>query len=367
MDKPITEWPSDSAITLRPEDGREERMSLEAMAAEGLVIPSRRLLPPDGEWRPEPAALAHRAAGGSRAALVDFNREEGNVEIEIRRHERRHRETREPIADEEARGLATRIEKLRLRHLFEAREDYIAFLAGECLTLRVREEGEAAGDAFVACATLWAGLRWPVTLAVPAELHPGAAPFGGQSFAWLSRRCERVARTLARRGRPPDSPACRMFDGGDFALAIGSPGELVIGSSIRPGVEAAPVVLADDDDAVAKHIERAESCPDHWEALKLTKKMLWTSRGRLGEALSAWGNPPRPDGRKAAKHPRQALRNLAIIEAVRALERCGRKVARNHFYREVSDLPPAACDLVGEAFGLSRDSIMKVWKTRDST
>ena len=358
MDKPITEWPSD----------------LEAMAAEALVIPSRRLLPPDGEWRPEPAALAHRAAGGSSAALADFNREEGNVEIEIRRYERRHRETREPIAHEKALGLAKRIEELRLRHLFEAREDYIAFLAGQCLTLRVRE-GEAAGDAFAACASLeakwppkWAGLRWPVTLAVPAELHPVvAAPFGGQSFAWLCRRCERVARTLARRGLPPDSPACRMFDGGDFALVI---------DSIRPGEVAAPVVLASDKDAVAKHIERAKSCPDHWEALKLTEKltekMLWTSRGRLGEALSAWGNPPRPDGRKAAKHPRQALRNLAIIEAVRALERCGipptrnrdrRWLAKAHGWEGAVDPdydPPSGCGIVAKAFEMKATAVEKV-------
>ena len=49
MDKPITKWPSDSAITLRP-DGREERMSLEAMARgvrtvyprdEGIVVLGR--------------------------------------------------------------------------------------------------------------------------------------------------------------------------------------------------------------------------------------------------------------------------------------------------------------------------------------
>ena len=55
VDKPTTNWPSDSASGVRP-DGSEARMSLEEMAAEALVVPDSKL-PLDGEWRPEIAAL----------------------------------------------------------------------------------------------------------------------------------------------------------------------------------------------------------------------------------------------------------------------------------------------------------------------
>ena len=363
MDKPITKWPSDSAITLRP-DGREERMSLEAMAREGLVAPSYQL-PPDGEYRPEHAALA-QAEGGGGKALADFYREAADVEVEVRRHERRYHETREPIARAAALALARRIMDLRLRRPVEAREDYIAVLAGQCLQLR--EARQAAGEVYAACARLevkrpavWAGRWWQVTLAVPAgiRVHGPEATFGTHTFPWLRYRCERVARTLARRGTPPASPVYRMFDGGGFALVI---------DSIRPGEVAEPVVLAPDEDAVAKHVERAASCPDHWDALEKAERVLRRTRQPLGEALGNWLEA-RPDGRKAAKWPRKAQRNAAIIEAVRALERCGipptrnrdkRWLARAHGWNGEVDRdynPPSGCGIVaevsGEVFGMS--------------
>ena len=53
-------------------------------------------------------------------------------EVEVRRHQ----ETREPIAHDDALALVRRIMNLRGRPPVEARVDYIAVLAGQCLELR---------------------------------------------------------------------------------------------------------------------------------------------------------------------------------------------------------------------------------------
>ena len=244
MDKPTTNWPSDSAICVRP-DGSEARMSLEEKAADALVVPDCKF-PLDGEWHPENAAL-QQAAGAPSAALADFYREQQEIEIEIRRYERRYKETGESIAFDDAVELAKRIEDLHLLQSFDARADYIAFLAGRCLTLK---EGQAAGEVYTVIARLEA--TWPaqyrgrwldVTLAFPAALQAAGpdATFGVQTFQWLRSRCEPLTRVLAIRGFPPDSPAARMFDGGGFAF-ITDPGSY----REQPEPESIPVVLAPD-------------------------------------------------------------------------------------------------------------------------
>ena len=261
------------------------------MAAEALVVPDRQL-PPDGEYRPEEASLA-QAAGVSGDALADFYRKAADVEFEVRRYERRYQETREEIAHDDALALARRIRNLHRHQSFDGRGDYIAFLAGQCLELR--EAREVAGEVYAACARLevkrppeWAGAWRQVTLAVPAgiRVHGPDATFGTHTFAWLCYRSERVARTLARRGFPPDSPGYRMFDGGGFALVL---------DSIRPGEVAEPIVLAPDEDVVAKHVERAAASPDHWDALAMAAKVLWRSRQPPGEALGECSGEGRPD------------------------------------------------------------------------
>ena len=352
--KPTTNWPSDSAITFRPKDRRE---------AEALVVPGTKF-PRDGEWHPENAAL--QQAAGASSALVDFYREQQEIEVEIRRYERQSQETGEPIAEREAGALANRIKNLRLLQPFDGREDFIKFRAGRCLTLK---EGQAAGLCRTATASLeakrppaWAGSWLPVTLAIPAELQVEGpdATFGAQTFQWLRERCETLVREIAIRGFPPGSPASQMFDGGGFAL-VGS-----TGSPRSPGPDAVPVVLAPDEDAIRESIEHAASCPDHWDALAYAVEVLCKCRQPLGDALGAWtvealrGGCKRPDARKAAKSPAKALRNHAIIEAVRELERCGMKV--------MSDREPGpACDAVAEAFGefgLRAQTVLNIWKSR---
>lgn len=356
MGKPTTNWPSDSAITFRPKDGRE-----------ALVVPGTKF-PRDGEWHPENAAL-QQAAGASGSALVDFYREQQEIEVEIRRYERRCQETGEPIAEREAGALANRIKNLRLFQPFDGRKDFIKFRAGRCLTLK---EGQAAGLFRTATASLeakrppaWAGRRWTVTLAIPAELQvegPDAA-FGVQTFQWLRERCETLVREIATRGFPPGSPASRMFDGGGFALVgfTGSPRSL--GSPTSPGpIVDYSLVLAPDEDAIRESIEHAASCPDHWDALDVAARVLRQCGQPLGDALTDWvvQRSNRPNGQKTAKRPRNALRNTAIVEAIEALERCGMKAMTSD--RE----PGPACDAVAEAFAseLKPKTVLNIWKSR---
>ena len=207
-----------------------------------------------------------------------------------------------------------------------------------------------------------------ITLAIPAELRLAGpdATFGVQTFQWLRERCEPLARELAIRGFPPDSPAARRFDGGGFALAC---------DSIRPGEVAVSVVPAPDEATIAKYIERAASCPDHRDALAKVMEVLSQCGQPLGDALTGWlvQRSGRPDGRKAAKTPAKALRNHAIIQVVRALERCGipptrhrdkRWLARAHGWEGVIDPdynPPSGCAIVAEAFGMQATAVEKVW------
>ena len=151
-----------------------------------------------------------------------------------------------------------------------------------------------------------------------------------------------------------------MFDGGGFAL-VG-----FTGSPRWPGPDAVSVVPAPDEDAIRESIEHAASCPDHWDALAYAVGVLCKCRQPLGDALGAWtvealrGGCKRPDARKAAKSPAKALRDHAIIEAVRALERCGMKVMT--YCRE----PGPACDAVAEAFAgkLKPKTVLNIWKSR---
>ena len=76
----------------------------------------------------------------------------------------------------------------------------------------------------------------------------------------------------------------------------------------------------------------------------------------------------RPDGRKAAKAPANALRNHAIIEAVRAFERCGIPPTRNRDPCSVTGARRqrnaaeylSGCAIVAEVFGMKVPAVEKV-------
>ena len=321
------------------------------------------------EWNPQYAALV-RAAGSSWDAHVRFSREQTELDVEIWKHERRYKEKgKDGVIDyKEAVALAVRIKDLLLPEGFDGRSDRIAFLAGRCLTLK---EGRATGKVYTAIARLevvnisqWRGAWWTVNLAIPAELRvagPDAPPLGVQTPDWLSRRCEDVARELARRDSPPGSPASRMFDGGGFALIYES-GKL----SEQPEPDSIPVVLAPHEDTIKDYIQRVESSADHsvdyWDALEKAAAMLRRSQQPLGEALSDWkarerdGQTKRPDGRKFAQSAANELRNSVIIEAIAVRELRGDSPTRNN-----ASAPNSACDEVAEAFSLSYKTIETVW------
>ena len=318
-------------------------------------------------WDPRDALFAHAVESGSDA-LDRFYRDENELDAAIWEHERRFSEAQLSkekgndgvIACKEAVALAERIRDLYLPEGFDGHSDYIAFLAGRCLTLK---EGRATGKVYTAFASLEVvnisecrGRWWPVHLAIPAELR---VAFGVQTSAWLRRRCEDVARELARPDSPPDSPASRMFDAifdGGFALITG----------LREHPDPIPVVLAPHEDTIKDYIQCAASSPDHrvdyWDALEKAAAMLLRSQQPLGEALGDWkareldGQTKRPDGRKFAKRPRNALRNFAINKVIDVLERCGLPPTRNN-----ASEPNSACDAVAEAFNLSYKTIETVW------
>ena len=318
-------------------------------------------------WDPQHAALVR--AAGSHDALVRFYQEQTELVAAIAEHERRYKEEGEVIAYKEAVALAVRIKDLRLSEGSAECADYIAFLAGRCLTLK---EGRATGKVYTAFAILEVvnisecrGRGWRVHLAIPAKLRD--APFGVQTPDWLSRRCEDVMRELARPDSPPGSPASRMFD------AMFDGGRFVFCNfwilSEQPEPDSIPVVLAPHEDTIKEYIQRAASgathSVDHWDALEKAAAMLNRSQQPLGEALGDW-KARRPKGSKAKQGRREALRNSAIIEALAVLQRCGLPVSRNHYYREISNLPRAGCDAVAEAFNLGRDIILRIWKRRGS-
>ena len=321
------------------------------------------------EWNPQHAVIVG-AVGSHSDVFARLYRERHELDAAIAEHEQQFKEKGEDeaITDKAAVALAVRIKDLRLSEDFDGRHDYIAFLAGRCLTLK---EGRATGKVYTAIARLevvnisqWRGAWWTVNLAIPAELRvagPDAPPLGVQTPDWLSRRCEDVARELARRDSPPGSPASRMFDGGGFALIYES-GKL----SEQPEPDSIPVVLAPHEDTIKDYIQRAASSPDHWDALEKAAAMLNRSQQPLGEALGDWkareidGQTKRPNGQTAAKRPRNALRNFAIKKAIAVLERCGipptrhrDKLSRTGIRRRrLGHNPSSGCIIVAKVFGM---------------
>ena len=338
-------------------------------------IAKDRKIQTDG-WDPQYALLAH-AAGSGLDALARFYREQNELDAAILKHERRYKEKGKDgvITCKEAVALAVRIKDLLLPEGFDGRPDYIAFLAGRCLTLK--EGRRATGKVYTAIASLevvnisqWRGAWWPVNLAIPAELRvagPDAPPFGVQTPDWLCRRCEDVARELARRASPPGSPASRMFDGGGFD-SIRESWKL----REQPEPDSIPVVLAPHEDTIKDYIQRAASSPDHWDALEKAAAMLNRSQQPLGEALGDW-KARRPNGQRYAKSPANALRNSAIIEAIAVLQRCGipptrnrdRKwLARAHGWEGEIDpdyKPLSGCTIVAKVFGMKPTTAEEVW------
>lgn len=325
------------------------------------------------KWTPKNAALT--IAAGDSDALETFYKEHNATEVDIREHKRRYQETGEPIASDDAVALARRIRELHENLSFSGRDDFVAYLAGQCLKLK---EGRAERDVYAAIAKLEAkdppsGFpRWfPFKIAIPVEIQAGGVdlPFGVQTSSWLGSRLESFLRDRERQGFPPGSRSYRLFDGGDFTFVLDP-----VRVTKEPEEAAIPVTLAPNEAVIRQYVECASASADHWAALAKAATRLTAHGQPLGEALQGWivNKPRRPDGRKVAKSPKNALRNHAIMEAVRALERCGiprtrnrdkRWLARAHGWNGAVDsdyFPSSGCAIVAMAFDMTRRAVEEV-------
>lgn len=314
----------------------------------------------DDKWNPRDAALT--ASARDSDALGDFYRQHHVIEKIIRTHEPPSGGACNPLGFNDAITLAKRIRALHLlSHPFDGRDDYRAFLTGRCLALKETAEvhsSEPEVEYITAAAKLESTHRehprWRIgTLAIPAELE---LAFGVQSFPWLSSRCEMVVREHVARKHEE-----QITYAGSFAFTLDPESR-----SSQPEQGTIRVVLAPVEDAIAMSVEAIEtsSSPDHWNALEKAAAMLLRCRQPLGDLLRDWaadaldGRAEMPDGRKSAQWPKNELRDLTIVEAIHALQRCGVRVM-------MSDRSPGdACNAVGRAFSLSEATILDIWKDR---
>ena len=306
-------------------------------------------------------AIAYMQAADLEGAIVPFYLEQREIENTIGHYQ----ETDESISEDDAVALTKRIRDLHLRYPFDGHAYYIAFLTGQCLKLK---EGQTAGEVFTAMVMLkaknpppafpeWRGptLKRIINLAVPAELN---AAFGMESFSWLQSRSEDFARDYARKGCTHGSPARRLFDGGDVGFL---PDRV---RRLRPEPDSIPVVPAPNEVTIAQYIERAASSADHWDVLTKAAAMLHRYRQPVGDALQGWLieaadlGTARLKRTTAAKWPRDVLHDYVIVEAVRALERCGMKVVSSN------RAPGPACEAVGKAISKSPVTVLNHWKKR---
>ena len=138
------------------------------------------------EWNPVDAAVTRAARNAN--TLSEFYLEQRVVAEIIGEHTRRFGEACDAIGCDDAATLAKRIKKLYLmKHPFNGRDDYRAFLAGRCLTLKESPE-DASGERQVEYITATAKVgttsgeypRWRgCTISIPAELESafGFSPF----------------------------------------------------------------------------------------------------------------------------------------------------------------------------------------------
>ena len=311
------------------------------------------------KWNPGDAAVTRAARNAD--SLSEFYLEQRVVAEIIAEHTRRFDEACDTIGCDDAVTLAKRIKWLYLmNHPFNGRDDYRAFLAGRCLTLK-ESPADASSERQVEYITATAKVastsgeypRWRgCTISIPVELE---SAFGVQSLSWLSARCKAVARDRIAR---VDEGQYSL--GGDFAFTVdpASRGVVAEQGSIR-------VMPAPDEAGISSSVDAAalgSDGRDHWNALSAAAAMLLRFRQPLGGILSGWvadvldGKVTRPDGRKSARWPKNKLRDATIAEAIGALMRCGMRAMTN------DRSPGPTCGAVAKAFCLSEATVLDIWK-----
>ena len=306
-----------------------------------------------------------------------------DLDRDVDDRKRRYQETSEAISNEDACALVKRFRDLYLNNSldedvsFNKRIGNVPSLAGECLTLR---EGVGPGGVLTTLIRLnIAGSppehpeTWNLTttecpgwylikFAIPGMLvSTFGASFGTWLCQWLGWRRENFVREYLSFDRftLPDIATSndiylRLVDGDDSAI-----------KNSRPEPGAIPVVLAPNEDTIAQCIEKAASSADDWDALVRTAAMLREHRQPFGDALTDWlieaagRKTKRPKGTTTAKRPKE-LRNFAIREAIKALERCGMTAMTDE--RE----PGSACVVCAKVFELKPGTIRNIWNKRDA-
>ena len=306
-------------------------------------------------WNPTNARLIRVARDPD--ALVRYYRELNAMDVAVRKHELDFQETGEPIAADDARELAMQMKALYFDEIFIGLDDWRAFLTGRCLTLKKADGQVHCGEFISATVRLESNHLdhpvWPpFTFAFPAELE---SAFGVQTLAWLNAHIETVSREFAARTfGEPDSR------GGNFGF--------VLNRSRSPSPEPVSILVvpAPIEGPIAEFTTPVVETLDHWEALAGAADILLRCRQPLGGALGEWvvaalkGRSARPDRRKFKQGVKDELRNISIIESIRALERCGMKAI-------YSDRAPGpASNVIGNVLHRSPATVLDIWKKRSN-
>ena len=151
-----------------------------------------------------------------------------------------------------------------------------------------------------------------------------------------------------------------------FTLAIAGDGEdsprFADGSAYIPvTLDMLPPGLALDEDFVRQCTEKAASSRIHHDALRtvadiLRRAWLLTGAGAY-DVLEAASKAVA--GKRGRRPYTNTLRNRAIVATIKRLEAEGMTATRNDVSR-----PRSACDAVAEAFNLSYNRVLTIWKKR---
>ena len=313
MDKPITKWPSDSAITLRP-DGREERMSLEAMARE-----AREAFADILAWKEESGEAVPPHQPGVRTV---YPRDEGILVLG------------RPVSTHQP-GVYTLSPGRGWSPLRRIEPTEGLYWPGD---------SEPAGFGEVGLETVrwYAKRRGPISFEDAVELAKAhLSPFRPDPEAARELRDWLVARFFTR-----------AMPGADFADS----------SFYRPvAPNLLPPGVALDEAFVGPCIKKAASSRPHYDALREAAAVLLRAR-RLDGALAGWyADSVRPAVRRGPPPWTNTLRDKAIIATIARLEAEGMTATRN----EASERQESACDAVAKTLPrMSYGRVLKIWKKR---
>ena len=219
----------------------------------------------------------------------------------------------------------------------------------------------------------WRPLRFdPESLYWPGDSEPeGYGEVGLETARWRASRRPITfddAVELARHW-PKDWPGSVDFEdlrdwlvARFFTLAIAGDGEdsphFAGGSAYIPVTpDMLPPGLALNEDFVRQCTEKAASSPIHHDALRTVAAILLRARQLTGAYDVLEAASKAVTGKRGRRPYTNTLRDRAIVAAIKRLEAEGMTATRNDVSR-----PRSACDAVAEAFNLSYNRVLEIWK-----